>query len=277
MSSLSYDRYCAELVAQTDLLRAGIEGADPAAPVPARPGWDVGHLLRHLGGGHRWAEEIVRTGATEPPSDDRFRELSGHTDQDPVALGAWLAEGAMQLADTLRAAGPDTPVWTPVPGGEQSSACLARRCTHETLIHRADATLAIGATFAADTEVVVDAFDERMELEALPQVIETHPEKRELLGPGRTLHFHATDTAKEAAAEWLIDLTGETVVWRRAHEKAAVAVRGPLADLLLIIYRRQPPSGADIEVFGDGQLLDFWLERVGFGDRWGIGSGDGQS
>jgi hypothetical protein len=47
----------------------------------------------------------------------------------------------------------------------------------------------------------------------------------------RTLHFHATDTAPEAAAEWLIDLTGDAIVWRREHEKAAVAVRGPLTDL----------------------------------------------
>ena len=49
-----------------------------------------------------------------------------------------------------------------------------------------------------------------------------------------------TDTAPEAAAEWLVDLTGDTIAWRRAHEKAAVAARGPLTDLLLIIYRRRP-------------------------------------
>ena len=51
----------------------------------------------------------------------------------------------------------------------------------------------------------------------------------------------------------------------RAHEKAAVAVRGPLTGLLLIVYRRRPARGESIEIIGDEQLLDFWLERVNFG------------
>jgi len=86
-----------------------------------------------------------------------------------------------------------------------------------------------------------------------------------LLGPGRTLHFHATDTAPEAAVEWLIDLTGDAIVWRRADEKAAVTVRGPLTGPLLVIYRRRPTRSEGIEVLGDVQLLDFWLEQVSFG------------
>ena len=89
------------------------------------------------------------------------------------------------------------------------------------------------------------------------------PQLRELLGPGRTLHFHATDTPPEAAAEWVIDLTGEVITWRRAHEKSAVAARGPLTDLLLVLYRRR---AADVlEVLGDAHLLDLWLDRARFG------------
>ncbi|HEY2286161.1 MAG TPA: hypothetical protein VGH88_10510, partial [Streptosporangiaceae bacterium] len=86
-----------------------------------------------------------------------------------------------------------------------------------------------------------------------------------LLGPGRTLHFHATDTPPEAAAEWVVDLTGDVITWRRAHEKAAVAVRGPLTELLLVIYKRRPVRGPGIDIIGDERLLDFWLERVSFG------------
>ena len=111
----------------------------------------------------------------------------------------------------------------------------------------------------------MDAVDEWLELGSLPMHFEVHPRMRELLGPGRTLHFHATDTEPQAAAEWLIDLTGDAITWRRAHEKAAVAVRGPLTDLLLVIYKRRPPRGGGLEVFGDAALLDFWLERVSFG------------
>ncbi|MGH4014867.1 MAG: maleylpyruvate isomerase N-terminal domain-containing protein [Pseudonocardiaceae bacterium] len=53
MTLLSYDRFCSEIVAQTDLLRSCIEGADLTVPVPSCPGWNVGQLLRHLGGGQR--------------------------------------------------------------------------------------------------------------------------------------------------------------------------------------------------------------------------------
>ncbi|MBA2947472.1 maleylpyruvate isomerase family mycothiol-dependent enzyme [Streptomyces himalayensis] len=263
MRVLSYERYCAEIVTQTDLLRSRIDDADLTVAVPTCPSWNLGQLLRHLGGGHRWVEEIVRTRATQPPSDEHFRDLSGYTDEDPAVLGPWLTKGAVQLADTLRAAGPDAQMWTPVPG--QTAEFFARRFAHETLIHGADATLALGGDFTVDREVALDAFDEWMELGSLPEMFEYHPEMRELLGPGRTLHFHATDTPPETSAEWLIDLTGDTIVWRRAHEKAAVAVRGRLADLLLLVYRRLPAHSEAFEIFGDAQLLDFWLERVGFG------------
>jgi hypothetical protein len=124
------------------------------------------------------------------------------------------------------------------------------------------ADAALGAEFSVE-EVALDALDEWMELGSLPMHFEIHPWMRELLGPGRTLHCHATDTAPAAAAEWLIDLTGDVIVWRRAHEKAAVAVRSPLTDLLLVVYRR-PTRSDGIEVLGNAQLLDFWLERVNF-------------
>ena len=150
-----------------------------------------------------------------------------------------------------------------MPGG--TTDFYARRFTHKNSHTRADATLAVGRAYDLDQDVAVDAVDEWLELGSLPMHFEVHPRMRELLGPGRTLHFHATDTAPQAAAEWLIDLTGDdAITWRRAHEKAAVAVRGrdrPAAGHL----KGRPPRGDGLEVFGDAALLDFWLERVSFG------------
>lgn len=264
-ATLSFDRLCAEILTQTELLRSHIEDADTTAPVPSCPGWNLNQLLRHLGGAHRSAALAVRTRATQPPQEENWRDVSRYAGEDPAVLGAWLAEGAAQLADTLREAGPEATVWTPVPGGPPTPAFFARRMAHETLIHRADAALAVGVPFEVDDSVAVDAVDEWMMLGSLPVMFEYYPSKRELLGPGRTLHFHATDTAPEARAEWVVDLTGDLLAWRRAHEKAAVAVRAPLADLLLVIYRRRPADGAGVDVLGNEQLLDFWLERVSFG------------
>jgi hypothetical protein len=58
---------------------------------------------------------------------------------------------------------------------------------------------------------------------------------------------------------------------RRRHHLAPRPREGrrrrprPLTDLLLLIYKRRPGHGAGIEVFGDADLLGFWLERVSFG------------
>ncbi len=52
---------------------------------------------------------------------------------------------------------------------------------------------------------------------------------------------------------------------RRGHEKATVAPRGPLTEVLPAFYRRLPPDGGRLEALGDRELLDFWLERATFG------------
>jgi uncharacterized protein (TIGR03083 family) len=263
MTALSFDRHASEIVTQTDLLVAGIDGADLTLPVPSCPGWNVGQLLRHLGGGQRWAAETVRTRATDRLPDDHFRDLSPYANEDPAIVGPWLTEGARLLADTLLDAGPDSPAST-APVQDGTAKFYARRFTHETLIHRADATLALGAPFTVEHDVAIDAIDEWMWLGSLPMHFEFHPQMRELHGPGRTLHFHATDTSPDARAEWVVDLTGDAITWRRAHEKSAVAVRGSVADLLLAIFKRRNIRSDGIAIFGDEELLDFWLERVDF-------------
>jgi MDMPI C-terminal domain len=145
------------------------------------------------------------------------------------------------------------------------AAFYARRFTHETAIHRADATLALAGAFTVERDVAIDGIDEWMRLGSLPMHFELHPWTRELPGPGRTLHLHATDTSSDDHAEWVFDLTGDTLSWRRAHEKAAVAVRGPVTELPLVIYKRRSPRDGTVEVLGEEDLLDFWLERIASG------------
>jgi uncharacterized protein (TIGR03083 family) len=225
-----------------------------------------------------WVEEMVRTRAAAPLPDDHFRDLSAYAHEDSAVVGPWLEGNAQRLAAALREAGPDAGMWTPLPGG--TVRFFARRFAHETLVHRADAVLALGQEFTAEADLAMDAVDEWMELGSLPEMFDFHPERRELLGPGRTIHFRATDvpSAAHTKAEWVVDLTGDTLSWRRPpedapEEHAAVTVSGPLTALLLLIYRRRPataqpsmpgPAGEGIEVTGDEKLLRFWLDRVGF-------------
>lgn len=250
---MDYHRHCAEIVNQTELLTAGLDGADLHAPVPSCPGWSLGNLLRHIGGGHRWAEEIVRTRATGFLPDGEVRNLDGDDSAPPPV--DWLIEGAQRLADTLRAAGPDAELWTPL--GHGTTAFWARRFANETVLHRADATLATGSEFVVAGDMALESVDEWMELDALPQHFEYRPRKRELLGPGRTLAFEASDTD----TAWFVDLTGDVITWRRGPAQAAVTVRASLTDILLVLYRRSSPQGIE----GDRDLLDRWLDQVGFG------------
>ena len=210
-------------------------------------------LLRHIGGGHRWAAEVVRTRASEPPPDDQVRELDGD-DSGPVPAD-WLLSGAKELAEVLGEAGRDAEVWAAF--HYHTPTFWARRFAHETTVHRADAMLAAGRPFEVDQEVAVDAIDEWLELDSLPAHFDITPEKRELLGPGRTLAFVAGD------AVWSVDLTGDEIRWQRGKSPAAVTVQAPLTELLLLFYRR---TGAeDSWVSGDRALLDFWLSHVAFG------------
>ncbi|MFF3753730.1 maleylpyruvate isomerase family mycothiol-dependent enzyme [Streptomyces sp. NPDC002018] len=265
MTLLGHDRYCDEIVEQTDRLRATLAGADLSVTVPSCPDWTLGQLARHVGQAHRWAGTMVRTRAEEEVPDDQVPDFEGPGDSDPAALDAWLARGAEETAATFRAVAPETAVWSW--GWERNAGFWARRMTHETVIHRADAALAAGVAYDVDPVVAADAIDEWLQCVAFAQAA-GDPEAAELRGAGRSIHLHATDTATTAGAagaEWLIEFGEDGFTWRRGHEKATVALRGPLTEVLRVFYRRLPADSELVEVLGDAKLLDFWLERASFG------------
>ncbi|GAB2909621.1 maleylpyruvate isomerase family mycothiol-dependent enzyme [Streptomyces mayteni] len=256
MSRWSLDRYRTEILTQTDLLRALTRGADPGVPVPTCPEWNLGQLLRHVGGAHRWVETIVRTRATDTVSDHLVNDVFGYDDRDLTVVDAWLADGARRLDEALAEAGPETRVWTVVP--DQPLAFWARRMLFETTVHRADAAWALGRRYELDAAVARDGVDEWMGFGTVPEAYDPTTDEP-LLGPGRTLRFQATD---QPADSWLVDLTGDAPRWLRAEGPAAVTVHGPLADLLLLVYGR--PVIDRLDVSGDTALLELWLRRTGF-------------
>ncbi|MEU1023863.1 maleylpyruvate isomerase family mycothiol-dependent enzyme [Streptomyces sp. NPDC005904] len=256
-----YDRHVTRISAQSAQLVATIDGADATTPVPGCPGWTLAHLLRHVGGTYGWAETIVRTRAAEPVPDHEVNEVTPRADDDLATLAARLTDSTARLVDTLRAAGPDAGVWTPAPDG--TPLFWARRMTYETVVHRFDATAAVGGTYTLDADVALDGLAEWLGFSTLPQAYASPAAHRALLGPGRTVHFHATD-APEGTGEWFIDLTQAPVTVGHTHRKAGTAVRGPLTDLLLLVYRRRAPTPADrIEVRGDEDFLTAWLDGAG--------------
>jgi uncharacterized protein (TIGR03083 family) len=260
MTLLGHDRYCDEVIIQTDLLRDLVRGADLSVTVPTCPDWSLAELLRHIGGNLRSVETAVRTGTAVTAPDKQVPDLAGPGGDDPAALDSWLAEAAARFAGTLAKADPGSlaQVWTV----QAPTAFWARRAANDLVVHRADAAVTLQTGYTVAPELAADAIDELLELISDPEIAASSPALAELRGPGKRIHLHATDADPELAAEWLIELGPDGFSWRHGHEDATVTLRGPLADVMRVFYRRLPADSERVEVLGDPGLLDFWLERV---------------
>ncbi|MEE1927230.1 maleylpyruvate isomerase family mycothiol-dependent enzyme [Streptomyces sp. TRM 70351] len=261
--TMTYGRYCDELLSQTRALCAVLTTGDLSGRVPTCPDWTLGELATHVGQAHRWMTHIVRTRATAEVAEADVPDIAGPGTSDAAALTAWLGETASSAADALRAAGPGTPVWTW--SGDRHTDFWARRMTHETAVHRADACGAAGIPFTLAPDVAVDTIDEWLDIVSSPELQAHDPRLRELRErAGCTLRLHATDAPDDLGAEWLIELGADGIGWRRGHAAASVALRGPLTDVALALCRRLPPTSGRVEVVGDAELLDYWLARTSF-------------
>ncbi len=125
-------------------------------------------------------------------------------------------------------------------------------------MHRADAALALGADFVVPAERAADGVSEWLGLlAARPSEPADNP-----LADGATLHLHATDDGLGRAGEWFVRGAGERIAWEHGHAKGDVAVRGPVADLLLALLRRRPSD--TVETIGDAPVWERWLAKTGF-------------
>jgi uncharacterized protein (TIGR03083 family) len=187
-----------------------------------------------------------------------MREVAdGRLPEDPVRHASWLNAGADQVIEAVAAAGSDL-VWTMT--GMRPASFWTRRRAHEAAVHLADAQLAAGRDVDLAPGLAADGVDEWLGLIAAG----TAGPARELRGDGQSLHFHATDPELPGAGEWLITRTPSGITVRHGHGKADVAVRGPAADLLLVLTRRLPPSTPGVEILGQQALLTHWLQHTPF-------------
>lgn len=203
--------------------------------------------------------EIVTRRITTRPDLDALRAA---VSEDTDRLCAWLREGAGELVEAIRSAGPQTLVWSWA--DDQSAGFWARRMAHETAVHRADVELALHREFTLEPDLAADAISEWLSLLGSPQAVQFRPELAELRGEGQILHLHSTDPGLGEAGEWIVRRTPSGPVWEPGHMKGDVAVRGAVVDLLLVLMRRVPLSEASITVLGDASVLDHWLEHTRF-------------
>lgn len=245
------------------------EATPPDLDIPTCPGWKARDLWQHLGTVHRWAAEIVRT-RSDAPLDRSFVE-------DDLPTGdtwaPWLAEGGDTLLEALRGCPSEQPVWTWGPGGD--AAWWARRQLHETIVHDADAAMALGEDPGIGPRLAAACIDER--LDNLAASLFWRGEDGQVARP-MTVHLHATDEGVGEAGEWMISLAPSVeegsrsggaprteVSWQHAHGKGDVAVRGPVATLLLALYGRLPGDHSELACFGEPTVWEEFRDTVRLG------------
>lgn len=215
-----------------------IAAAIPAdTAIPSCPDWTMHDLLKHMSDvAQFWSGVIDARGEVPAPGSGRDRGSDLFELYDSAVAG---------LCDRLSSAPDPSPIWTWL-GKRKVSPWLLRRLDAETSLHLWDAcsstpdgAVPLDPTFACDA---VDEYFDTITFTKSPPV---------------SLHLHATD----ADGEWSIstDDDGERVVTHE-HVKADVAVRGTASDVLLMLWGRK--AAAELEVFGDANIVDTWLKPV---------------
>jgi uncharacterized protein (TIGR03083 family) len=150
---------------------------------------------------------------------------------------------------TLSDLDPEAPAWSFT--GATTAGFWSRRQAVETTVHRWDAEHAIGATHPIGAELAADGLDEFLEVLA-PFVLSG----KDGIDIGGSVHVHCTDVE----GEWTLRTDDGVYRIERGHAKGDVAVRGPAADLLLVVYQRLALADAPAaEAFGDVEILHRWL------------------
>jgi uncharacterized protein (TIGR03083 family) len=230
----------------------GVRLADTAvgrleARVPTCPEWNVGELVGHVGGVHRWAIDVVRGKGARPESFPQ-----GHSGDDDVL--EWYRSGLAALEELLRGTDADDEAWTFGPADSHRVGWWIRRQALETAVHRWDADAA-----TAGTGVTIEGFEpelaavgiEEYLTEVLPRML-----REPVPGLQGTFHLHATD----AESEWLIDLSAEAPVAERGHAKCDTSVRGPASDIYLWLWNRLSPT--TLEILGSAAVIDAWALKT---------------
>lgn len=231
---------------------AAIERGDPDATVPSCPEWTLRALVHHTGGIHRWATCVVSERRAEP-IDQELEAVAGGWPEDED-LAAWFRAGHALLVKALRSAPDDLECWAFLRAASPLE-FWSRRQLHETTIHRVDAELTSGSVAEIDLSHAVDGIDELLTAFL--------PRRSSKLRPETTTTIAIQPTDVDDA--WLVTAGPDGATTDRVRGDADVVVRGPAADLYLLVWNRRSLDGLDVT--GDASLLDLWRSSVQV--RWG--------
>ena len=233
------DSLIAHLVDEGVRLASAAGAAGWESPVP-RTDWTVRDLVTHVGGVHRWAADVIRTGAADLTTPLGLAVGQGPPDEE---LLGWYREGHEALVAALREAPPDLEAGTFLPAPSPRN-FWARRQAHETAIHRADADAACGVAAVFDPDFAQDGIAELLQGFAARQ----H-------GPelGDTLTLRCTD-----GPSWVVDLSGERVTAAPMPEVERGDVSGSSSDVYLWTWNRDSSALVDETL----PAVEWWRDAV---------------
>jgi uncharacterized protein (TIGR03083 family) len=234
---------------ETESMQAAAAAADLDSGVPTCPGWTVRDLVIHTGQVHRHKSTSVRDSWTSgaPPWPDG-------PDGDVLV---WFDEGIDDMLTVFRQTDLDAQTWTWC-DHDHTVEWWVRRMAHETLIHGADAVIAIGGTPEVDESLAEDGIEE-----VLFEMIVGAPEWAELternqivavVTPDRrwTLRTASWEGTSPNTVDVYVDVPAVVLI-ADAEEPDGQIVGSPAELNLWLWGRGDLPAGA---VTGDAALAD---------------------
>jgi uncharacterized protein (TIGR03083 family) len=210
----------AHLRADADAVLAVLAAGGLVEPVTACPGWTVRELVEHLGGVHRWAAQIVRTGRPQQEKD---------APPEPADLPRWFDEGASDLIKALGASDPAAPCWSFT--AARTAGFWWRRQALETAVHRWDVERAVGAPGPIDPALAAAGVTEVVELMTPRQI-----KLGRMPSASGALQLTATDTGDR---------------WELGEGRSAGHVEAGAEQLLLLLWQRIDPGDPRVRTSSD--------------------------
>jgi uncharacterized protein (TIGR03083 family) len=249
---MEFTDYPAALIDQNRVFAQTVFSSEPETPIPTCPGWTLRHLVRHVGRAHRWAAQIVTTGADV--SLDPRTVPDGKPPDGADGTLAWLqASPEILLNAVAHAGGPERIVATF--SGRRPAQWWIRRLLHETTVHRADAALAVNEPYELPPEIAADGIDEW-----LGRLVERQWPADPPIEDGGQVNLIATDVG----ANWTLFRRGNELSLRRtpAEAMADVSVVGSATGLFLALFRRLDTGESGCRVEGNDDAWTSFLART---------------
>ena len=221
------------------------------ARVPTCPRWTVADLVAHQGMVHRWAAAHLRLDDARVPSKSEILRTVPRGE-----LLAWFSDGVAALLDTFANTPHDVPALVFLNNAPAPRTFWARRQSHETTIHAADALAAVLGRFPTERDAALGA---DLALDGIDELL------RGFFTRGRTRLFDGTEFTvavrpSDAATGWLLRVRPTGLAAEQASVDDLPDAGGLFTGTAVQLYLGLWNRGTEIRVTGRPSVLERWRE-----------------